>query len=146
MKTGMNDIGCRRRAGLVALVLVLGAGCSAAPRTDPPSFGDWRAESGEPVDRIRFSNLIDWQPLDRDWLLLRFNGGKSFAIRPRDPCLGDVREARTLELVSAMPNLLHRSDRVRLDGNVCLIEEMRSVPSPVSDDKVRGSASLSIGG
>jgi len=146
MTKGMNYIRCRLWAGWVAMALILGAGCSAAPRTDPPSFGDWQAESGEPVDRIRFSNLIDWQPLDRDWLLLRFNGGKSFAIRPRDPCLSDVREARTLELVSAMQNLLHRSDRVRLDGNVCLIEAMRSVPSPVSDDKVRGSASLSVGG
>ena len=120
---------------LIALAVALLSGCSAAPRSEPPSFGEWRAESGEPVDQVRFSNLIDWQPLDRDWILLRFNGGKSFALRPRDPCMADVREARTLELVSPMPNLLHRSDRVRLDENVCLIEEIRSVVLPPGDDR-----------
>jgi len=143
MMTGTNYMRCRRRAGLVALVMIVVSGCSATPRTDPPSYGKWRAESGAPVGRFRFSNLIDWQPLDRDWLLLRFNGGKSFAIRPRDPCIGDVREARTLELRSAMPNLLHRSDRVRLDDNVCLIEEIRSVPSRTGDGTAQGSAYLS---
>ena len=120
---------------LIALAVALLFGCSATPRSEPPSFGQWRAESGEPVDRVRFSNLLDWQPLDRDWILLRFNGGKSFALRPRDPCMADVRQARTLELVSSMPNLLHRSDRVRLDENVCLIEEIRTVVLPPVDDR-----------
>lgn len=146
MMTGTNYMFSRCRTGWVALVLIIVSGCSAMPRTDPASFGSWRAESGNPVDRISFSNLVDWQPLDRDWLMLRFNGGKTFAVRPRDPCIGDVREARTLELVSAMPNLLHRSDRVRLDGNVCLIEEIRSISSPPGDDGARGSTSLSRGG
>lgn len=145
MMTGTIDIHCSRFAALVALAVVLGAGCSATPRSDPPSFGEWRPESGEPVDRISFSNLIDWQPLDRDWLLLRFNGGRSFAIRPRDPCMGDVREASTVELVSAMPNLLHRSDRVRLDDNVCLIEEIRSVSPPHGEGELRGSVSGTAG-
>ena len=141
MMTGTTDIRCSRFAALVTLALILGVGCAATPRSDPPSFGDWQPESGEPVDRISFSNLIDWQPLDRDWLLLRFNGGRSFAILPRDPCMADVREARTVELVSAMPNLLHRSDRVRLDDNVCLIEEIRSVSSPPDERALRGSVS-----
>lgn len=143
MMTGLNVTRCCRWAPLIAVALAFLSGCAAIPRSDPPSYGDWQAESAAPVDRIRFSNLIDWQPLDRDWLLLRFNGGSSFAIRPRDPCMGDVREARTLELLAAMPNLLHRSDRLRLDGHVCLIEEIRSVPSQAVDGTARGSAYLS---
>src|SRR6056297_82278 len=146
MMTGMNEMRCFRWTALFALALVFVSGCSAIPRSDPPSYGDWRPESGQPVDRVRFSNLIDWQPLDRDWLLLRFNGGSSFAIRPRDPCMADVREAGTLELVSAMPNLLHRSDQVRLDDNVCLIEEIRSMPARAGGGTARGSAYLSGGG
>ena len=142
MMTGMKYMRCCRWAGILALVLIVVSGCSAIPRSEPPSYGEWRSGSGVPVDRISFSNLIDWQPLDRDWLLLRFNGGKSFAIRPRDPCMGDVREARTLELLSAMPNLLHRSDRLRLDDNVCLLEEIRSMPSRAGDGAARGSAYL----
>lgn len=126
MKSGT---GYRRWPGLIAASMILLSGCTANPRSDPPSYGDWRATSAEPVDRIRFSNLIDWQPLDRDWISLRFNGGRAFAVRPRDPCLADVREARTLELVSAMPNLLHRSDQVRLDDKLCMIEEIRTLSS-----------------
>ena len=141
--TPMKKIRCCRWACSIVLVGILVSGCSVNPRTDPPSYGEWRAESGEPVDRIRFSNLIDWQALDRDWVLLRFSGGKSAAVRPRDPCIADVREARTLELVSALPNLLHRSDRVRLDDRVCLIEEIRSVSPSNGEGAVRGSAYLS---
>lgn len=130
------------RAGLIAMALVLFSGCSPTLRSDPPSYGDWRPAAGEAVDRIRFSNLIDWQPLDRDWILLRFNGGRSFAVRPLDPCLSDVRQARSLELVSALPNLLHRSDRVRLDENLCLIEEITRIESP-PEERLRGSGFIS---
>lgn len=148
MMTGIHDARRCRWTALAALALALAffSGCSVTPRNEPPSFGDWRAESGEPVDRIRFSNLIDWQALDRDWLALRFNGGNWFAVRPRDPCMADVREAATLELVSAMSNLLHRSDRVRLDDNVCRIEEIRAISSFPDETGVSGGGYLSSGG
>lgn len=142
MMTGLKATRCFRWMSLIGLALAFLSGCAAIPRGDPPSYGDWQAESAAPVDRIRFANLIDWQPLNRDWLLLRFNGGRSFAIRPRDPCMADVREARALELVSALPNLLHRSDQVRVDGKACLIEEIRSVSPQVHTDTARGSANL----
>lgn len=136
----------RRWLGLIAAGTILLSGCAVAPRNDPPSYGDWREALAEPVDRVRFSNLIDWQPLDRDWVLLRFNGGRAFAVRPRDPCLADVREARTLELVSAMPNLLHRSDQVRLDDQLCMIEEIRTLSSTSGmAEAVGGSGYISAG-
>lgn len=147
MTTDMKS-GTRYRGllGLIAASMILLSGCTATPRSDPPSYGDWRAASAEPVDRVRFSNLIDWQALDRDWVLLRFNGGRAFAVRPRDPCLADVREARTLELVSAMPNLLHRSDQVRLDDKLCMIEEIRTLSSTSGiAEGVGGSGYISAG-
>ena len=147
MMTDMKN-GARYRPwlGLIAAGMIVLAGCSATPRSEPPSYGDWREASAEPVDRIRFSNLVDWQALDRDWVLLRVNGGRAFAVRPRDPCLADVREARTLELVSAMPNLLHRSDQVRLDDRLCMIEEIRALPSSSGNgEAVGGSGSISTG-
>lgn len=149
MMTGLSDYlylpADFLRAVVIGLVLACVSGCSTVPRSDPPSYGDWRPDLSESVDRVNFSNLIDWQPLDRDWLLLRFNGGQSVALRPRDPCMGDVREARTMELLSAMSNLLHRSDQVRLDQHVCLIEEIRTVSPPIAGGVVRGSVYLSRG-
>lgn len=144
MMAGIGSVRWLGPTGTAALAVLLLAGCAAAPRSEPPSYGKWRADAGEPVDRIRFSNLIDWQPLDRDWILLRFNGGQSFALRPRDPCLADVREAKSLELLSAMTNLLHRSDRVRLDHNVCLIEEIRAL-SATSTRGLHGGGHISQG-
>lgn len=125
MMAGLGGVRWLGSIGTAALAAIFLTGCGLSPRNEPPSYGEWQADAGESVDRIRFSNLIDWQALDRDWIMLRFNGGRSFALRPRDPCLADVREAKSIELVSAMVNLLHRSDRVRLDDNVCLIEEIR---------------------
>jgi len=103
--------------------------CSVLPREDPPSYGDWRAGAGNAVDRVRFSHLIDWQPLDREWVLLEFSDRRLFALEVREPCIGDAREARSLKLDTAMKNTLHLSDRVRLDRYQCLIETIRPLAS-----------------
>ena len=101
------------------------AACSATPREEPPSYGNWPETMGEAVDRVRFSHLIDWQPLDREWIMLEFSDGRVFALEVRDPCITDTREASSLELDTAMKNTLHRSDRVQLDEYRCLIETIR---------------------
>ena len=116
---------------LMAVVLSAGlSACSVTPRQDPPSYGNWQEAVGEPVQRVRFSHLIDWQPLDREWVLLEFSDGRMFALEVRDPCITDTREASSLELDTAMKNTLHRSDRVRLDEYRCLIETIRPFYSP----------------
>ncbi|MFO7763255.1 MAG: DUF6491 family protein [Wenzhouxiangellaceae bacterium] len=135
-----------RRLAWLLIVAGLGAGlcaCSIAPREDPPSYGNWRDAMGEPVHRVRFSYLVDWQALDREWILLEFSGGRLFALEVRDPCIADVREARSLELETVMNNTLHRSDQVRLDDYRCLIETIRPLTADAAIDRERGSASIS---
>ena len=134
---------------IVAVVTGLSAGiaaCSVTPRQDPPSYGNWQEAVGEPVDRVRFSHLIDWQPLDREWIMLEFSDGRVYALEVRDPCITDTREASSLELDTAMKNTLHRSDRVRLDQYRCLIETIRPLQSRPDQNRTRGSASVSRGG
>lgn len=141
-------IACRVVWMLIVTVAVLAAGlsaCSVTPRRDPPSYGNWRDAMGEEVDRVRFSHLVDWQPLDRDWVSLEFSDGRLFALEVREPCIADVREASSLRLDSAMKNTLHRSDRVRLDGYHCLIETIRALASHAGRNRYRGSASASRG-
>jgi len=140
------------RLGRFALAAVaaslLGVGliaCAAEPRENPPSYGNWRESMGEPVDRVRFSHLVDWQPLDRHWVLLEFSDGRRFALEVRDPCITDAREAGTLELETAMKNTLHRSDRVRLDRYRCLIRTIRTIEPDAQQNRYRGSVSASRG-
>ena len=146
----------RRLASRIAWIMIVAvvvtgvsaglSACSVTPRQDPPSYGNWQEAVGEPVQRVRFSHLIDWQPLDREWVLLEFNGRRMFALEVRDPCISDTREASSLELDTAMKNTLHRSDRVRLDEYRCLIETIRPLSSWSGKNRVRGSASVSRGG
>ena len=135
-----------RIAFVAAAATFLAAGiaaCSVTPRQDPPSYGNWHGAMGEPVDRVRFSHLIDWQPLDREWVLLEFSDGRLFALELRDPCITDAREASALELETAMGNTLHLSDRVRVGRYRCLIETIRPLASDNERNRHRGSGSAS---
>jgi len=129
-------------AGLLGIGL---AACAAGPRENPPSYGDWRASMGENVDRVRFSHLVDWQALDREWVMLEFSDGRRYAVEVRDPCITDAREAGRLELETAMKNTLHHSDRIHLDRHRCLIETIREMAPGSWRNRYRGSVSASRG-
>ena len=151
MMTMPRCLASRVASIMIVAVVVTGlsagiAACSVTPRQDPPSYGNWQEAVGEPVDRVRFSHLIDWQPLDREWIMLEFSDGRVYALEVRDPCITDTREASSLELDTAMKNTLHRSDRVRLDQYRCLIETIRPMQSRPDQNRTRGSASVSRGG
>ena len=151
MTTMPRRLASRISSIMIVAVVVSGlsagiAACSVTPRQDPPSYGNWQEAVGEPVQRVRFSHLIDWQPVDRDWVLLEFSDRRMFAVEVRDPCISDAREASSLELDTAMKNTLHRSDRVRLDEYRCLIETIRPLESWSGRNRTRGSASVSRGG
>lgn len=116
----------------ILVTLVLAACVSAEQlREGVDERRDWAERAGDPIDRISYSALIEWYPLDRDWLMLRFNGGRLLAIRVREPCVAQVREASRLQLLTSIPNTLNRvADRVQLDGWTCFIDEMRPVAKP----------------
>jgi len=110
---------------LLASLTWLGA-CTVAVDGDQQAGSSGFMEfAADPVENIRFSSLIQWKTLARDWLLLRFNQNRYFIVKVAEPCLGDVREAGDLRLVPAISNRLNRFDRVVLDGRVCRIDEMR---------------------
>lgn len=135
----------RARLVICAAIIIGVSACGTTPRETPPSYGDWRSALGEPVDRVRFSHLIDWQALDREWISLEFSDRRIFALQVRDPCIADARQARSLRLDTAMSNLLHRSDRVRLDDYDCLIKSIRTLTLPTDDNRLRGSVRGSRG-
>mgnify|MGYP006281786799 CR=1 FL=1 len=126
----------RSVVGILAALLLSACLSPQQMREGVEERQDWTARAGDPVDRMTYSALIEWYPLDRDWLMLRFNGGRNLALRVREPCVAQVREASRLQLITSIPNTLNRSaDRVQLDGWTCFIDEMRPVanPDPLAD-------------
>jgi hypothetical protein len=96
---------------------------SAAPREDMPR--PWLEHAGEPVESVRYATLVDWQPLGRDTVMIRFEGGRFYSVRLKQPCIGHVREADRLGIDTAFDRQLRENDSIRLDASSCLVDEIR---------------------
>lgn len=136
------------RAALALAVLALAACTTPQQMRDAvDERASWQQRAGAPVERFNFSFLQDWHPLERDWVMLRFNGGRQLAVQLRQPCIAHVREARRLSLVQSMPNGLNRmADRIRIDEWECIIEQMRPVERARQNNEIDGSVRHSEGG
>jgi hypothetical protein len=132
-----------------ALVVLALAACTTPEqmRDAVDERASWEQRAGAPVERFGFSVLHEWHPLERDWVMLRFNGGRQLAVQLRQPCIAHVREARRLSLVQSMPNSLNRiADRIRIDDWECIIEQMRPVEQGRQNNEIDGSLRHSDGG
>ncbi|NKI35966.1 hypothetical protein HFP89_12415 [Wenzhouxiangella sp. XN79A] len=106
--------------GCLALcaALVLTA-CAANRETEPTA--PFMQFVGEPERSIGFSQLVDWRVLDRDWVMLRVNRNRFFAVQLMQPCIADAREAIGMRLVQGSAGRLTTADRVVLQGRDCRI-------------------------
>ncbi len=113
---------------LLALLLALGlAGCAMTADPDAESADPapvYPGFVGEPVRSFGYSQLVDWHALDRDWVMVRVNRNRFFAIELRQPCVADAREPVGLRLLPGSPNRLTTADRVLLRGRDCPIESI----------------------
>ncbi|MFU8877258.1 MAG: DUF6491 family protein [Wenzhouxiangellaceae bacterium] len=125
----MNSVVMMARVLTISLAAcALLAGCAArGPSTVPEDTPDLFELAGDPVDHVRFTKFLEWWPVNRDWLLLRFSNQQYVLVQPMDPCFSNLREAHSMTLSQASPNRLDKFDRLRLDGRQCRIVEMRPV-------------------
>ncbi len=124
----MKKLAIPRKFLLVCAAGLISAGCASSITTDPASDSPGLFElAGEPVNHIRFSKFLEWWPVDRDWLLLRFTHQKYYLVKPMDPCFANLREAGNMTLAKSTPNRLDLNDRLRLDGRECRIAEILPV-------------------
>ena len=116
----------RFTAPFLFAVCALAAGCATYnPDHIAPSDESLLQFTEEPVREVEFSQLIEWYGYNRDYLVLRFNHQKWYALSVQEPCVSDVRQVRRLELETAISRRLGKLDRVVLNGRRCLIDEIR---------------------
>ncbi|MEM7054790.1 MAG: DUF6491 family protein [Pseudomonadota bacterium] len=110
----------------VAVVVVSLGGCAGyEPEDIAPSDESLLQFTDEPVRDLQFSRLFDWYGYNRDYLVLRFNHQKWYALSVLEPCVADVRQVRRLSLDTVVSTRLGVLDRIVLDGRSCRIDEIR---------------------
>jgi hypothetical protein len=107
----------------VLFAALLTAGCGAPLKPDEPR--PWLEHAGESVESVRYASVVDWQPLGRNSLMIRFEGGRFFLVEVKEPCIGHTREADRIGLDTAFDRRLRINDRVLLDGSACLVGDLR---------------------
>ncbi|MGB0513346.1 MAG: DUF6491 family protein [Wenzhouxiangellaceae bacterium] len=113
------------QAALCCLALAMLVGCATPAPMSGPGAPAPDSFAGEPVDDVRFARLIEWRPVDRDHLMLRFDRNRYVLVEPMDPCFANLREAEGMRLVQSVSNRLHISDRLLIDGRECRIVSIR---------------------
>lgn len=108
------------RTVVLSMIFFLALTACAANRGQPlmAPFGDF---VGEEVRSIGFAQLVDWQVLEREWVMLRVNRNRFYAVELMQPCIADAREANGLRLVQTAPGRLTNADRIVLGGRSCRI-------------------------
>lgn len=98
---------------------------------------EWRERAAEPVASFEFVQMRSWSTLERDWILLELDRGRQLAVQVRQPCIADIREARSVQVVEQFGNQLRSGrDRLLINGRRCIIHEMRPLRTPLSEAAV----------
>lgn len=105
----------------IAVVFLL-TGCAGVASTGADDDPTFRAFTGEPVDGVRYAHVVEWHPLGRNSLRVRFDRNRHYVVELREPCVGHPRETDVLELDPPSAGRLSPNDRVLLDGRPCLID------------------------
>jgi len=126
--------------------MALLAGCATPAPTSGPGAPAPMAFADDPVDDVRFAHLIEWRPVDRDHLMLRFDRNRYVLVEPMNPCFANLREANGLRLVQSVPNRLHIRDRLLIDGRECRIVSIRPFDFGAWSKAVSASAQDDSGG
>lgn len=114
------------RIFLLFLIAVALAGCATTDPVEPaPSDASLLKFTGEPVSEIRFWELMEWHPYNREYVLLEFNQNQWYAVNVLQPCYSDVRTVNRLGLNTFVDQRLRDADRLYLDDRDCRINEIR---------------------
>jgi hypothetical protein len=109
---------------LAAMVL---SGCSAmAQRADQPSLKRYLQYAGPPIQRFSFRDSYTGWQIVSDYNIVMFVGDDAFLLRVAPPC-PQMRLALTMRVANATGGVVSRFDRVQLDQNDCLIDEIRQI-------------------
>ncbi len=113
-----------RRLACLMLMIIWGGGC-ALQAPDQRSGALYFRHALAPVEEVRFSHLISWQPIGSEAVLLRLDQHRYYLFGVTAPCEIDLRWARSLSLINQTPHRINRFDRVRVAGQDCRITQIQ---------------------
>lgn len=82
--------------------------------------------AGEPVDRFQFLNLIQWELVGRDKVIVWPRLNQAFLITVDMPCM-DLEWAKSIALTSSARSVSARFDSVKTGKDTCRINEIRPI-------------------
>ncbi len=104
------------------------AGCAS----NPPGMGNsgsgqpYLGYTSDPINRFAAMNGIrSWESISDEYLVMRTTRNKAYLVKvwmcPKLPY------ARSVQVISAMPSTVRRSDKIVADGDSCMIREIRQI-------------------
>jgi hypothetical protein len=103
------------------------SGCSAtAHRAEQPSLARYLQYAGPPIQRFNYRDSYTGWQIVSDSNIVMFVGDDAFLLRVAPPC-PQIRLTLTLRVANATAGVVSRFDRVQLDQNNCLIDEIRQI-------------------
>jgi Family of unknown function (DUF6491) len=115
------------RTPWVRLTAVLLAGCSAtAPRDAAGSLDQYLHYAGAPIQRFSYRNSYSGWQVVADYNLVMFVGDDAYLLRVAPPC-PQMRLALFMRIRNSTGGTVSRFDRVQLDENNCLIDQIRPI-------------------
>jgi hypothetical protein len=141
------------RLVFVAMMTVVLVGCAGSADRGQPIMAPFEKFIGDEVRSIGFAQLVDWQVLEREWVMLRVNRNRFYAVELMQPCIADVREANGLRLVQTAAGRLTTADRISIGGQGCRIARIAEfdhegwvkASSRDPESSPRGGISVAVG-
>ena len=105
------------------------AGCMTDGPTRAEKLANYKANAGEPVDKIRYFSLLGWDKLDDDHIVVTTRPSEQYLMRLSGPCLDFAGGAPVIAISSQAGWVSAKFDRVTASGSPmsCRIEEIRPV-------------------
>jgi Family of unknown function (DUF6491) len=113
----------------VAAALVAACACAcagAARRGAQPSLDQYMRYAGPPIQRFSYRNSYTGWQIVEEYKIIMFVGDGAYLLTVVPPC-PQMRLAMFMSIRNASGGIVSRFDRVQLDENDCLIDEIRPI-------------------
>lgn len=118
----------RARTPCIWLSAMLLAGCAGMARRDA-ELSHYLPYAGPPIQRFSYRTLDNGWQVVADYKIVMFVGHDAYLLTVVPPC-AQMRLALYMSVSTAIPGSVSRFDRVLLDDQNCLIDQIQQIDYP----------------